>query len=56
MPAKRAADTARVSDDKLWDMIDRYVKQIREFEEFSSAGAIGTDETNRVEGHDYITL
>jgi len=56
MPVKRVADIARVGDDKLWYMIDRYVKQTREFEDFSSTEAIGMDETSRAKGHDYITL
>lgn len=56
MPVKKVADIAKVSDDKLWDMIDRYIKETRVYEDFSEIKAIGLDETSRAKGHDYITL
>lgn len=56
MPIKKVADIANVSDDKLWDMIDRYIDQTREYEDFSDVTAVGLDETSRAKGHDYITL
>ncbi len=56
MPVKKVADIAKVSDDKLWDMIDRYIEETRVYEEFSDVTAIGLDETSRAKGHEYITL
>lgn len=56
MPVRKVADIARVSDDKLWEMIDRYIKETRLHEEFSDVTAIGLDETSRAKGHEYITL
>lgn len=56
MPVKKVADIAKVSDDKLWDMIDRYIDQTREYEDFSDVTAVGLDETSRAKGHEYITL
>jgi len=56
MPVKKVADITRVSDDKLWDMIDRYIENTRIHEDFSEVSAIGMDETSRAKGHDYITL
>ena len=56
MPVKKVADITRVSDDKLWDMIDRYIESTRIHEDFSEVSAIGMDETSRAKGHDYITL
>lgn len=56
MPVKKVADITKVSDDKLWDMIDRYVKKARTYEDFNDLKAIGLDETSRAKGHDYITL
>lgn len=56
MPVKKVADIAKVSDDKLWDMIDRYIKETRIYEDFSDVKAIGLDETSRAKGHEYITL
>ena len=56
MPVKKVADIANVSDDKLWDMLDRYIDQTRAYEDFSDVTAVGLDETSRAKGHDYITL
>jgi len=56
MPVKKVADITKVSDDKLWDMIDRYIEKTRTYEDFSEIKAIGLDETSRAKGHDYITL
>jgi transposase len=56
MPVKKVADIAKVSDDKLWDMIDRYIEKTRVHEDFSDVTAIGLDETSRAKGHEYITL
>ncbi len=56
MPVKKVADIANISDDKLWDMLDRYVDKTRAYEDFSDVTAVGLDETSRAKGHDYITL
>jgi len=56
MPVSKAAALARVSDDKLWTMIDRYVAKTRVHEDFKDIKSIGLDETSRATGHDYITL
>jgi transposase len=56
MPVNKVASLAKVSDDKLWTMIDRYVTKTRVHENFEDVEAIGFDETSRAKGHDYITL
>ena len=56
MPISAVANIASVSDDKLWRMLEKYVSQTRELEDFSSTIAIGVDETSRAKGHTYITL
>ena len=56
MPVSKAAALARVSDDKLWTMIDRYIAKTRVHEDFKDIKSIGLDETSRATGHDYITL
>lgn len=56
MPVNKVASIVRVSDDKLWTMIDRYVARTRVFENFEDVKAIGLDETSRAKGHEYITL
>jgi transposase len=56
MPINVVAKTVAVSDDKLWRMLDKYVSQTRELEDFSDTIAVGIDETSRAKGHTYITL
>jgi len=56
MPINKVASIARISDDKLWTMINRYVSKTRVYENFENVDAIGIDETSRAKGHEYITL
>jgi len=41
---------------KLWDTLDRYILKGRSLKDFSGVRHIGTDETAKARGHDYITL
>ena len=56
MPVNRVAQITKTSDDKLWDMLGKYIDTTREEENFENIEAIGLDETSRAKGHDYITL
>jgi transposase len=56
MPISKVASLVRVSDDKLWAMIDKYITKTRVYENFENITSIGLDETSRAKGHDYITL
>jgi len=56
MPVSKVADLARVSDDKLWSMCEKYIERTREYEDFKEIDSIGMDETSRAKGHEYITL
>jgi transposase len=56
MPVNRVAQITKTSDDKLWDMLERYIDSAREQENFENIEAIGLDETSRAKGHEYITL
>ena len=56
MPVSKAAAITKTSDDKLWNMLDRYINKTREHEDFKDVDAIGLDETSRAKGHEYITL
>jgi len=56
MPVNKVAQMSKTSDDKLWDMLDRYIENTREHEDFKDIQAIGMDETSRAKGHEYITL
>jgi len=56
MPVNKVAQLTKTSDDKLWDMLGRYIDTTREYENFENIEAIGMDETSRAKGHEYITL
>ena len=56
MPVSKVAKITHTSDDKLWNMLDRYVNTTREHEDFKNIDKIGLDETSRAKGHEYITL
>ena len=56
MPVSKVAAITKTRDDKLWNMLDRYIDKTREHEDFKDIDAIGLDETSRAKGHEYITL
>lgn len=56
MPVNKVAKITKTSDDKLWSMLERYIDQTREYEDFKEITSIGLDETSRAKGHEYITL
>jgi transposase len=56
MPVNKVAKITKTSDDKLWSMLDKYISNTREYEDFKDIDAIGMDETSRAKGHEYITL
>ena len=56
MPVNKVASITKTSDDKLWSMLEKYIGQTREHENFQEITSIGLDETSRAKGHEYITL
>jgi len=56
MPVNKVAKITKTSDDKLWSMLEKYIDQTREYEDFTEITSIGLDETSRAKGHEYITL
>ena len=56
MPVNKVAAITKTSDDKLWNMCERYIESVRGYENFEDIDAIGMDETSRAKGHEYITL
>jgi transposase len=56
MPVNKVAQITKTSDDKLWDMLEKYIDTTRQKENFENIDAIGLDETSRAKGHEYITL
>lgn len=56
MPINQVSKLINVHNDKIWDMLDRYVNKAKEYEDFSNIDSIGIDETSSAKGHEYITL
>jgi transposase len=56
IPINQVGEVANVSDDKLWTMLDRYIKTARKQEDFKTVVSVGVDETSKKKHHDYITL
>lgn len=56
MPVHTIGKMTKEDDNKIWEILDRYVEKARENEDFSEVKAIGTDETSRKKGHNYISL
>ena len=56
MPVNKVVNITKTSDDKLWDMLDKYIDKTRKYEDFKEIDSIGLDGTSRAKGHEYITL
>lgn len=56
MPVHAVCKIINESDNKIWRLLDKYVKSAREHEDFSEINAIGVDETSRAKGHEYVSL
>ena len=56
MPVKQVGDIINESDDKLWQMLNKYIDAGRELEDFSELKSVGVDETSKKKNHDYISL
>jgi transposase len=56
MPVHTVAQMVGVSSGKLWRMLDIYVDNARDEEDYQDLKEVGMDETSVAKGHDYITL
>ena len=56
MPVHNVSQLTRVSDYKIWRMLDSYIDKARSVDDLSDVKAVGMDETSVARGHDYITL
>jgi transposase len=56
MPVNNVADALKISDDKIWQMLDIYTYGARIDEDYSEVSTIGIDETSIAKGHQYISL
>jgi transposase len=56
MPVHQLSKIINVSDYKIWAILDKYVNNAREHENYAKVNKIGMDETSIAKGHDYITM
>lgn len=56
MPVHNIAVLLKVSDRKIWTMLDKYVDSTLALNDYSTVSIIGMDETSIAKGHDYLTL
>ena len=56
MPESQVEKITKVSDDKLWNLLDLYIETARAQVDCSDLSVVGMDETCVKRAHDYITL
>jgi transposase len=56
MPVHNVGKILKVTDDRLWHLLDCYVKKMLFLADHSDVTAIGVDETSLKKGHNYISL
>ncbi len=56
MPVHSVCQIINEHDNKIWRLLEKYVDQALESEDYSHITALGMDETSKKKRHDYITL
>lgn len=56
MAVNNVADLLKISDDKIWQMLDIYTHGARVNDDYSDVKTIGIDETSIAKRHQYISL
>jgi transposase len=56
MPVHNVSQLVKMSDHKIWSILDKYTEKTRELSDYSKVTALGMDETSIAKGHDYIAL
>ena len=56
MPVHNVSQLVKISDHKIWSILDKYTEKTRELSDYSKVTALGMDETSIAKGHDYISL
>jgi len=55
-PVRSISSITYLTRDKIWKVIDTYIKMARELEDYNDVDAIGIDETSIRKHHKYITI
>ena len=56
MPVHNIAKLLKVSDRKIWGMLDRYIDSALKLNNYSDVDMVCMDETSISKGHDYLTM
>ena len=56
MPVHLVCQLVKISDYKVWSILDKYTGTVRELNDYSNVTKVGMDETSISKGHDYVTL
>ncbi len=56
MPVHQICQLVKISDYKVWSILDRYTETARDLNDYSGVTQIGVDETSIAKGHDYVSL
>lgn len=56
MPVHNVGQLVKMSDHKIWSILDKYTEKARELSDHSEVTALGMDETSISRGHNYISL
>lgn len=56
MPVHQVCHLVKISDHKVWSILDKYTEQTRDLNDYSVVTKLGMDETSIAKGHDYVSL
>ena len=56
MPVHQVAKIVKISDHKIWSILDKYTEEARSLNDHSKVTKVGMDETSLAKGHNYISL
>ena len=56
MPVHSVCQIIKGQDNKIWRLLQKYVDNALDSEDYSHITAVGMDETSRAKSHNYITL
>jgi len=56
MPVHQVCQLVKISDHKVWSILDKYTAEVRNLSDYSKITKIGMDETSIAKGHAYVSL
>jgi transposase len=56
MPVHQVCQLVKISDHKIWSILDKYTERARALSDYRGVTKVGIDETSIAKGHDYVSL